>query len=185
VPRHVAHAVHQALGATAVHMGAAGALKDGPQVECLCGVAMVMVDLHMGSKFGRAQYVEEGGVACFARAVVELEIGAALAEQVPHHGQDRRDANAARDKDRGRRGFGERKQIGPRQGGQQVAELHCVNHALRAAATFGVALDGDLPCGRVRRFTAQRVAAANTAGCLHGDVRTCREHRQGMALRMG
>ena len=166
-------------------MGVLRALKHGPKIKGLGQVAVVVVDVHFAGQFRGAELLHERGAERVAAAVVELEVVLALTQQVSNHRQDGRDANATGHENI-RRGVGlQCKQIGPGQGGQQVAFLHGVDHAARAASTPRVALDGDVPAVGVTGQAAQRVAAAHAVGHLHGDVRARGELRQRLCVRMG
>ncbi|BBI63502.1 hypothetical protein HSBAA_48080 [Vreelandella sulfidaeris] len=54
-------------------MGPLGLLECRPQVIGVIGIAMVMMDYHLASVLGGAEFLEKGGLRRLARQVVKLE----------------------------------------------------------------------------------------------------------------
>ncbi|MPN64361.1 hypothetical protein SDC9_212133 [bioreactor metagenome] len=72
VAGHVAHRFHQAAWATAVHMPAIGLFQHGPQIERLVGIALVVVDFHVGLEFGRGKLFQIRGTFRKLAQIIEL-----------------------------------------------------------------------------------------------------------------
>ena len=181
MPGHVAHSLHQRPRTAAIDMPA-WLLQRRPQVECLAGIAAVVMDRHHAAECGAGQLGEERRRLLRARQVVELELGRSRRLQMPRHRQDRGDADAAGDERVAGRARGQREVVSRRGHPQRITHLDAVDQRDRAAAPGILALDGDVVVVALCRVVAQRILAHEPARHRDLDVRTGRERRQIRAI---
>ena len=167
---HVAHGIHQALGAAAIDV-ALGLLQRWPEIIGVRHIALVVVDNHLAAKLRPLQLVQKRRHLRVARQVIELERGTAAGEQKTRHREQRGDANSARNE---RVASGRRRQleiigwIGDR---QQIARVHVRAHAGRTAPAIGLALDGDHIAVALMGIVAEGVLALLAIGRAQGNMR--------------
>ena len=80
----VTHGLHHAARAAAIEM-ALGPLEQGPKIEGLGGITLIVMQHDAAAKFRCAEFIAERGGARAARAIIQLKAAAAGRRQMADH----------------------------------------------------------------------------------------------------
>ena len=105
-----------------------GRFEHGPQVQRVVDVPMVVVQLHLAGEFRPGQLLQKCGVPRVAGAVDKLEILDPRGIEMPHHRQDRRDADTPGDKHEAACAWVQLEVIARRADRQHASLVHLVSH---------------------------------------------------------
>ncbi|MEZ5740428.1 MAG: hypothetical protein R3E68_13920 [Burkholderiaceae bacterium] len=144
--------VHQRGGSAGIQVGAVRRFAQRPEIEDAIGVAVVMVQRDVIAQLVGEQNVAKRGQRGTACTPDQAKVASALSLQLPDHGQDRRDADAAGNEQVTRRRLQD-KVVSRRFDLQGVADGSVGMKAHRAAPPVGLALDREHVMAFVGRIT--------------------------------